>query len=129
MLINPELLAHPFSLAMMALFTILAVAVFVWPLLGAHRRMEAEKETMLHDIDLQFGAASVTFSQRFQDGDHAAIERLNGTIMSLDIQHRRIMAIPTWPWRPETLRSVLTAIVLPLALRILQFLVDRAFAR
>jgi hypothetical protein len=37
------------------------------------------------------------------------------------------MAIPTWPWKPETARLVLTAIALPLILTILQLLAAQAF--
>jgi hypothetical protein len=129
MLINPELLAAPLGLAGTAAFTILAVAVFVWPLLGAHRLMEMEKDRMLHELDLQFEAVFAMFNQRLHDGDYTAMQGLDGTIASLEIQHRKIKAIPTWPWRPETVRSVLTAIVLPLVLRIIQFLVDQAFDR
>jgi hypothetical protein len=93
--------------------------------------MEAEKERMLHELDLQFGAVFAMFNQRFHvndnDDDYSAIGRLNATISSLEIQHRKIAAIPTWPWRPETVRSVLTAITLPPVLMIVQFLVEQAF--
>ncbi len=129
MLINPDLLSDPISLAFVGSFTILAVAVFVWPLLGAHRRAEMEKARMLHDIDLDFEAAFSKLNQRLREDDVSTIERLNGTIASLEIQHRRITAIPTWPWRPGTARFVLTAIALPLILTILQLLVQQAFNR
>jgi hypothetical protein len=127
MLINPDLLADPVSLAFVGLFTLLAIAVFVWPLFGTHRLMEMEKARMLHELDLHFEAAFSKFDQRLRDDDHAAIERLNGTIASLEIQHRRIAAIPTWPWRPETARFALGAIALPLILTILQLLAAQAF--
>jgi hypothetical protein len=129
MLINPELLADPISLGFVGSFTILAVAVFVWPLFGAHRLMEMEKERMLHDIDLHFEAVFSKFDQRLRDDDYSTLERLNGIMSSLEIQHKRISAIPTWPWRPETARWVLTAIALPLILTILQFLAAQAFGR
>ena len=127
MLINPDLLADPVSLAFVGLFTLMAVAVFVWPLFGTHRLMEMEKARMLHELDLRFESAFSEFNQRLRDDDHAAMERLNGTIASLEIQHRRIAAIPTWPWRPETARFALGAIALPLILTILQLLAAQAF--
>lgn len=127
MLINPDLLADPVSLGFVGLFTILAIAVFVWPLFGTHRLMEMEKARMLHELDLHFEAAFSQFNQRLRDDEYAAIERLNGTIASLEIQHRRIAAIPTWPWRPETARFALGAIALPLVLTILQLLAAQAF--
>lgn len=128
MLINPDLLSDPISLGFVAFFTIMAAAVFLWPLVGAHRLMQKEKESMLHSIDLQFEAVFAKFNQRIQDDDYTAIEQLNGTIASLEIQQRKIMAIPTWPWGPGTVRSVFTAIALPLVLRVLQLLFDQAFA-
>ena len=127
MLINPDLLADPVSLAFVGLFTIMAIAVFVWPLFGTHRLMEMEKARMLHELDLHFEAAFSKFNQRLRDDDRAAMRSLNGTIASLEIQHRRISAIPTWPWRPDTARFALAAIVLPLILTILQLLAAQAF--
>ena len=129
MLINPDLLSDPLGLGMTVLITVLAVAIFVWPLVGAHQLMQTEKERLLRKLDLQFEAVFAMFNQRFNDGDLTATKGLDGTIASLEIQHARIQAIPTWPWRPETFRSVLTAIVLPLALRMLQFLVEQLLAQ
>jgi hypothetical protein len=129
MLINPELLADPVSIGFVALITILAVAVFVWPLFGAHRLMEIEKARMLHDIDAHFEAVLSEFNQCLRDGDHSVVERLNPTISSLEIQHRRIAAIPTWPWRPDTARVVLSAIALPLIVTIFQLLLQQTFGR
>jgi hypothetical protein len=84
---------------------------------------------MLHRIDQQFVAAFAAFNQRFQDGDYAAMEGLNATIASLEIQHNKVKAIPTWPWRPETVRSVLAVIALPPVLSAIQQLVERLFRR
>jgi hypothetical protein len=64
-----------------------------------------------------------------RDDDYSAIERLNATIASLEIRHKRTSAIPTWPWRPETARWALTAIAIPLILSIVQFFVLQALNR
>jgi hypothetical protein len=129
MLINPELWANPLSLGATVVFTILGLAAFVWPLIGAHRLMEMEKERLLHDIDLQFEVVFAMLSQRIQDGDYSATDEVSGTIASLDIQHRKVKAIPTWPWRPETARLILTVLALPPVLRLIQSLVERLFDR
>lgn len=126
MLINPELLADPLLFGYVAIFTILAIFIFVWPLYGVHKLMEMEKEKALHDIHLRFEVVFSKFNQRIQDEDYAATESLNWTISSLEIQNRELKAIPTWPWRPDTIRSVVAAITLPLVLRFIQFLVDQA---
>jgi len=126
MFINPELLADPLILGYALLFTALAVAVFVWPLWGAHRVMQAEKERALQENDLRFEALFAAFNRLMDEGDYAAAENLNGAIASLDVQHQRISAIPTWPWRSETAQIALTAIALPLLLMIVQYFVLQA---
>ena len=126
MLINPELLRDPIIIGYTGVITILAAAVFVWPLYGVHRLMKTEKERMLHALDLRFETAFAKFNKAFGDEDRSAIEKLNGMIASLDMQHRRITAIPTWPWRSETAQFALTAIALPLILTIVRFFVEQA---
>lgn len=129
MLINPELLADPLLFGYVIAFTILAVLVFVWPLWGAHKLIQTEKDRALHEIDLRFEAVFSSFNQRIREDDYAATEALAGTIASLDIQRKRISAIDTWPWSSETARIALTAIALPLILMIIQFFVLQALDR
>ena len=129
MLLNPELLADPVSVGFAAAYAAMAAAVFIWPQWGVHRLMQKEKERALHEVGLRFEAVLSKFSQLIDDGDYAAAEALNGTIGSLEIQHRRISAIPTWPWRPEVARIVLTAIASPVILMIVQYLVFEALGR
>jgi hypothetical protein len=126
MFINPELLTDPVNLGLAALFMIFAVSLFVWPLYGVHRLMVTEKEKTLRDLDERFEEVFSKFNQRFQEEDSAALERLNGIIASLDVQHRRMEAIPTWPWSSQTAQFVLTAIALPLLLMVIGFLVEQA---
>jgi hypothetical protein len=127
MVINPELWRDPVILGFIAIITVLAVSVFVWPLYGVHRLMVAAKERTLHEIDLRFQAVFSDFNRGLRDEDYSATEGLTGTIASLDIQRHRIEAIPTWPWRLETARFVLAAIALPLVLEVLLVLIGQAF--
>ena len=126
MLINPDLLADPISFGFAMSATVLAVAVFVWPLWGVHRRMEMEKESVLHDIDLRLVALFSKFNQQFREDNYSTVETLNGAISSLDIQRRMIGAVPTWPWSPETGQFVLAAIALPLVLMVFGLLIEFA---
>ena len=125
--INPDLLLDPMSISFGVAFTIAAIFVFAWPLYGINRLIEEEKEKTLRDIDLRFEAAFLAFNQRLEENDEAAVEKLNGTIASLDMQHRKVEEIPTWPWKPGTARNVLTAIALPLVLMVIRFVVESAF--
>jgi len=125
MLINPDLLADPISLGFVGLFTLLGVGVFVWPLWGMHRLIEAHKAKALSEIDQNFEEVFTKFNQFLQDDDYTKTERLNGTITGMVTMRKRISEIPTWPWKPETARFALSAIVIPMILAILQFFVLR----
>jgi hypothetical protein len=127
--INPELLRDPAILGVSFLFTALAVLVFVGPLWGVHSLMVTKKEETLHEIEQQFEGIFSTFNERVVEEDYAAAEKLNGTIMSLEIQHNKVSAVPTWPWRSETARVVLTAVALPILLMIVQFFVMQALGQ
>jgi hypothetical protein len=126
MLINPELLSDPGMIGLTLALTVLAVVVFVWPLFGIHQRMDMEKQRMLQALDLGFEDAFSRFNSGLRDDDHAELDRLNGVIASLEIQHSRVQDIPTWPWRPRTIGPLLAAIVLPLALELFLFFVEQA---
>lgn len=126
MFINPELLADPAILGVLFLFSALALLVFVWPLWGMHRSMVAEKERALNEIERQFEELFIKFNRFVVENDYTAAEKLNGTIMSLEIQHNKVNSVPTWPWRSETARVLLTAVALPVLLMIVQFILQQA---
>ncbi len=129
MLINPELLADPVLIAYSVLLTSLAVIIFVWPLWGIHKLMEDKKVQALHDIDLRFETLFKELNRSIDEDNHEETDRLNRTIASLDVQYTRISDVPTWPWRAETARLVLTAIAIPLVLMVLQYFVLQALNR
>ena len=126
MLINPELFTDPVLIGYLVIFTLIAVFVFVWPLWGIHRMIEAEKKKALHELDLRFEVIFNQFNDSVDRGDFAANESVNGTILSLQVQQSRLSAVQTWPWRVETARLVLTAIALPLMVMLLQYFILQA---
>lgn len=128
-LINPDLLADPVLLAYSMMLTIMAAAIFVWPLWGIHVLLERQKEEALDEINLRSLDLFTKLNQSIDENDYAATERLNGTIASLEIQHKRISDVPTWPWRSETARLAITAIAFPLLLMILQYFALQALNR
>ncbi len=129
MLINPELFADPAIFGLIVVMTILSVFIFAWPLWGVHRLLVMEKERALDEIDYNFEAVFSKLNQKIHDDDYVVTERLSRTITSLEVQQKRINDIPTWPWRSETARLVLTSIALPIVLMIIQFIVLKALDR
>jgi hypothetical protein len=124
--INPEILANPVSIGYIIVFSLIAAIVFAWPLWNIHRVIENEKKETLQSIDARLEIVFSQFNQRFDQDDYGDAERLNGIITSLEIQRKHINAVPTWPWRSETARLMLTAIALPLMLMMIQYFVLQA---
>jgi hypothetical protein len=125
----------------LAVFTapmlLLALAAFIVPLRGLHRRLEKEKVRLLSAITARMRAAS--------DGLHALVDReaandddidasraaqiridaLNKALSSL-LQEREVVArLSTWPWDATTFRAVISAVMLPVALFLLTRLLER----
>jgi hypothetical protein len=124
MAINPDLLVTLSAILSIVSITILSTLVFVLPLYGVHTLMVKAKEKELHDIDLRFESVFSKFNKGLAEDDDAAVERHSGKIASLEIQRRRVEAIPTWPWRPETGRIALTMIAIPLIMTVIRFIID-----
>jgi hypothetical protein len=65
--------------------------------------------------------------QRLNDGNPEEMDEVNKAIASLEIEQRVISGISTWPWQPETVRWLVTALVLPLVLWIIQYALQLIF--
>lgn len=125
LLINPDLLDDPLILLFAGIIAVLTALVFIWPLWGIHKLIEREKARAIHEIDLGFEEAFSKFNQYFHEDDYPSIDRLNGIIASLEVQHRRISAIPTWPWGLESARLAFSAIAGPLTIMVLNLLIQK----
>jgi len=49
---------------------------------------------------------------------------LSTVFANLEAQHNVLDRIPTWSWRPATVRLLLTALAMPLGLWIIQFVLQ-----
>ena len=125
MLINPELWGSPISMTIVLPITVLALAAFIWPLLGIHRLLEGEKGRLLDECSVRIEAAIAELHRRVDSQGLEGMDDLNKTISSLEIEQNLLEKIPTWPWRPETVRLLITALALPLGLWFIQYLLQR----
>ena len=55
----------------------------------------------------------------------ADIEMLHKVLQTVETEDRLLKQIPTWPWQPEALRSVVATLLLPIILRLIQQLIQR----
>ena len=101
-------------------FPMVALLIFIAPLLGMHRRLGAARRGCRRP---QTQRLKVVIAAVHADVDSMDLGRADGlqkTLGSL-VQEREILArLPTWPWSTGTLRGFATAILLPVALFLIQ---------
>jgi hypothetical protein len=104
------------SLGFMVFFASLAVATFVLPLLGIHELLVKEKERRKAEAGEQLNLAINELYQRNMARDYQQMVALNNATEALVRDRDVLEKIPTWPWQPETVRWLGTALLLPIIL-------------
>jgi hypothetical protein len=106
-------------------FTLLGLLIFVWPLLGVHRLMEAEKKRLLDQNGQKMEAAIAETHRRLDAQELAGMENLKDALDNLVTEQTVVSKISTWPWQLGTVSVLATALFLPIILWIVQRLLDR----
>jgi hypothetical protein len=125
-IVNPNLdTSDPAILIWIFVFLITALVTFIWPQLGMHRLQDAEQERCLDEAYSRLQATINELHQQIDGENLERMEQLNFAIASLEIEINTLKRIRTWPWEPETLQILITALAFPLGLWIIQFIVER----
>ena len=118
----------PVEIGLTVSFAAIAGATFALPLLGAHRRLIAEKNRRLTEAASRFEAAAERLLRDVDAGRLGQMDQLNKALASLEIVQTGLRRIPTWPWQPGAVRGLLAALFLPLAIWAIQLLLERFLA-
>lgn len=121
----PGLTEQPVGLALGGFFLVVTLITFFWPLYGAHRRLESEKRHLLTQVSRRFEAAAQRLHEGVDSGELAGVDGIHKAMVALDLEQTVLRRIPTWPWEPGTLRSMLTALLLPITIWIIQTALGR----
>ena len=97
-------------------FVLIALATFVWPLFGAHRLLQKEKVRWKSEVSRRMEAVSLELHQRVDTQDFRDADTLKDTLDGLIAERGVLDKVPTWPWEPEAVRAVATAVLLPVVL-------------
>lgn len=97
-----------------------AVAVFVIPVLGIHRKIEKDKTNLLAENAEQIESLRHDIQNDMEKRNFKNIDGLEKGLSALLKVRESISAIPTWPWSPGTFGRFASAIVLPLIVWLLQ---------
>jgi hypothetical protein len=125
---DPRFFFNAVNLATVAFIALVAIAAFLLPLLGIHRVLVAEKERLLDESADRLKLAIAELHRRVDQVDLAEMDALNKAIASLETERNLPNRIPTWPWQPEALRTLIGALLLPLILWVAQALLGPILA-
>ena len=114
-----------FSLMSLVFFSVLAVAVFFFPLLGLHQLLLREKERLQSEADTRLQAHIEELHRRLDTHTLQDADAINRHMNSLSIERDILAKLPTWPWQPGTLNLLLTAVLLPIILWVVQQVLRR----
>jgi len=97
----------------------------VVPLTGVHAALVEQKERLLDAAQARLQAALAGMARDVDAGDLSRADAWSKTLANLQVEGAIIAKLPTWPWSMGTLRSFVSAILLPMTL----FLFQQALSR
>ena len=124
--VRPDvLLASPPLRTLVLIMVLTAVACFVLPLRGMHRRIAAEKDHALAQTALRFEALTGRLHERIEAGDLGDADRLAMQLSSVVTERDALNRVSTWPWELPTITAFVTTMVLPAIVWVLQRVLTR----
>jgi hypothetical protein len=127
-LVNPWLdLRNPLIVIPLVLLMFLALLVFILPQIGIHRLLVREKEHLQNEYAIRFESGIKQLHKMIDEENFEGISDLNTAMGLLQTERDALDKIPTWPWDPEVVRLLITALALPLGLWIIQLVLQRTF--
>ncbi|MCI0582078.1 MAG: hypothetical protein L0227_04145 [Chloroflexi bacterium] len=94
---------------------IIAGLAFVIPLAGARARLADQKERLLDDVGGRIRRTIDDAHRSTDAGDFGRADAASRTLAQLVTERDILAKLPTWPWSTATLRSFLSATLLPMA--------------
>jgi hypothetical protein len=115
----------PADIVIVLAFVLVAAAAFVWPLLGAHRLLQEEKERRKGEVARRMESITDELHRRVDARDLQQVENLKHALDGLIAERGVIDKMPTWPWHPDAVRAVVTALFLPIVLWLITRVLER----
>jgi hypothetical protein len=104
-----------------------AMAGFILPLLGIHRRLVEEKQRWKVEAGQWLKVSIINFHHAIAERKLEEIDPLLKIMEGVNREQAILEQIPTWPWQPGTVRGLTTTILVPvflwLIVRVLEHLV------
>lgn len=124
MVTDPETHQTAAGLALTLILLAFAVASFILPLWGMHRRLQTEKARLGGEVGRRIEVTTARLYAHVDENRPGATEERD-RLLALVTTRDLIDKLGTWPWRPETPRWLISALIIPLALWGLTRLLER----
>jgi len=98
----------------------IAVVTFLVPLYGTHGRLVEEKQRLEADADTRLRGLVAEINQFIDSRRLGEVEPLNKALGAVIQQRDLVSRLSTWPWSTGTARALITAILLPVLLFVIQ---------
>lgn len=120
---NPAAAGALVPVASVTALTVVAAVIFLVPLRGIHRRIATEKGRALVTNAITRESLMSGLRDGVAQDKLDRVTAIKDAVLALDVEAKALAAVRTWPWEPETLRLLLTAVLLPTALFVVQYVV------
>lgn len=105
--------------------TLLCIGALLVSVQGVHVRLVIEKRERMLQTSRQLDELSVLLPKAVDERSFAEVDGINKSIVALQNELNMLEKAPTWPWNPDTVRVILTAILLPILVWIAQRILGR----
>ncbi len=123
---RPEIVRDTPVLKLLIVATVpTAVACFIVPLYGMHLRLVAEKHRLLEEAGSRFECIIGRLHERVDQDVLADADKLNNQLSSIVAEREAIAQVSTWPWDAAAVTGLVTTLVLPVILWLVQRLLGR----
>jgi hypothetical protein len=101
-------------------YVILSILAFIWPLLGVHRVLDAQRSQLLEANMEKVRLAATETHRLLTSREYDGMAPLKNAMDSLAAERTNLRELSTWPWQVETVRLVSTAVFLPIVVYLLE---------
>lgn len=110
-----------------AVIALLAIAIFVLPIIGMRDRLDKEKQRVLDVTSDMLQVATDSLHNRVSEREYGELAGTESAINALIRERELFEKISTWPWDPRTIRGFASALLLPIFIWLVTRLLERFF--
>jgi hypothetical protein len=107
-------------IALYGVQVLFALGAFVLPLWNVHQRLVAEKRRLMAGVNRRVESAIERLHHALDSDDLARVKEIDTALAGLRTERSLLADIPTWPWSVATFSGFVSALVLPIALFLIQ---------